>query len=33
MVAAITLKFFNPFGTGKLVLFETNYGRFVQDTY
>jgi chloride channel 3/4/5 len=26
MVAAITLRFFNPFGTGRLVLFETDYG-------
>jgi chloride channel 3/4/5 len=26
VAAAITLKFFNPTGTGKLVLFETHYG-------
>lgn len=29
MAAAITLKLCNPFGTGKLVLFETKYGNFV----
>jgi chloride channel 3/4/5 len=26
MVAAVALKQLNPTGTGKLVLFETNYG-------
>lgn len=27
MIAAITLKFLDPFGTGKLVLFQVTYDR------
>jgi hypothetical protein len=27
MIAAVTLKFLNPFGTGKLVLFQVTYDK------
>jgi hypothetical protein len=27
MIAAITLKFLDPFATGKLVLFQVTYGK------
>jgi len=27
MIAAITLRFLNPFGTGKLVLFQVTYDK------
>lgn len=27
MIAAITLKMLDPFGTGKLVLFQVTYGK------
>lgn len=27
MIAAITLRLLNPFGTGKLVLFQVTYGK------
>ena len=27
MIAAVTLRFLNPFGTGKLVLFQVTYDK------
>jgi hypothetical protein len=32
MIAAITLKFFDPFGTGKVVMFQVTYDM-VRDTF
>ena len=33
MIAAITLKLLDPFGTGKLVLFQVTYERVRSDLY
>ena len=33
MIAAITLKLLDPFGTGKLVLFQVTYERVWSDFY